>query len=148
MRTHTDVAETVSALIDIAGQRRPDDDVLAQFVERYYRELPPDDADARRLDAAYAAAVTHLALGRTRLPGEILVEMLSPEVERDGWRSESSVLMFVTDDIPFLVDTVRMVLDRYGLGIHLLVHPMLPVVRDQQPDSTTSSRPAASRRGR
>ena len=132
MRTHTDVAETVSALIDIAGQRRPDDEVLAQFVERYYRELPPDDADARRLDAAYAAAVTHLALGRTRLPGEILVEMLSPEVERDGWRSESSVLMFVTDDIPFLVDTVRMVLDRHGLGIHLLVHPMLPVVRDQQ----------------
>ncbi|MDX2378827.1 MAG: NAD-glutamate dehydrogenase [Acidimicrobiia bacterium] len=132
MRTHTDVAETVSALIDIARQRRPTDDLLAEFVERYYRELPPDDADARRLDAAYAAAVTHLALGRRRAPREILVELLSPDVERDGWRSERSVLMFVTDDVPFLVDTVRMVLDRHGLGIHLLVHPMLPVVRDQQ----------------
>jgi glutamate dehydrogenase len=58
--------------------------------------------------------------------------MLSPEIERDGWRSERSVLMFVTDDVPFLVDTVRMVLDRHGLGIQLLVPPMLPVVRDEQ----------------
>ena len=131
MRTHTDVAETVSALIAVARRRRPSDDVLAEFVERYYRELPPDDADARHLDSAYAAAVTHLTLGRRRAPREILVELISPDVERDGWRSERSVLMSVTDDVPFLVDTVRMVLDRHGLGIHLLVHPMLPVVRDQ-----------------
>jgi len=132
MGTHTDVAETVAALVDIARQRRPSDDVLAEFVERYYHDLPPEDADRRRLDAAYAAAVTHLALGRIRCPREILVRMLSPEIERDGWRSERSVLMFVTDDIPFLVDTVRMVLDRHGLGIQLLVPPMLPVVRDDQ----------------
>ena len=38
--------------------------------------------------------------------------------------------MFVTDDIPFLVDTVRMVLDRHGLGIHLLVYPTLTFLRD------------------
>jgi glutamate dehydrogenase len=39
--------------------------------------------------------------------------------------------MFVTDDVPFLVDTVRMVLDRYDLGIHLMVHPMLPIARNE-----------------
>ena len=48
-------------------------------------------------------------------------------LERDGWHSPRSVLMFVTDDIPFLVDTVRLVLDRHDLGIHLLVHPTLIV---------------------
>jgi glutamate dehydrogenase len=52
---------------------------------------------------------------------------LSPDLERDGWATDRSLLMFVTDDVPFLVDTVRMVLDRYRLGIHLLVHPMLSV---------------------
>jgi glutamate dehydrogenase len=43
----------------------------------------------------------------------------------------SAVLLFVTDDIPFLVDTVRMVLDRRSLGIELLVHPMLSIVRNR-----------------
>ncbi len=42
------------------------------------------------------------------------------------------MLLFVTDDVPFLVDTVRMVLDRHELGIHLLVHPMLGVERDAE----------------
>jgi glutamate dehydrogenase len=130
VNTHNEVAETLAALAEMAQKRRPDDRVLADFLARYYRELPDEDADERRLDEAYAAAVTHLTLGRVRAPGEVLVRVLSPKAERDGWRTERSVLMFVTDDIPFLVDTVRMVLDRYGLGIHLLVHPMLSIIRN------------------
>ena len=39
-------------------------------------------------------------------------------------------MLAVTDDMPFLVDTMRMVLERHGLDIHLLVHPMLAVARD------------------
>jgi glutamate dehydrogenase len=127
---HTEVGETLEALAEMARHRRPDDAVLGEFLSRYYRGLPDEDADDRRVDDAYGAAVTHLTLGRVRAPGEVLVRVLSPKVERDGWRTERSVLMFVTDDIPFLVDTVRMVLDRYGLGIHLLVHPMLPIERN------------------
>jgi glutamate dehydrogenase len=130
VNAHTEVAETLAALAEMAQKRRPDDQVLADFLVCYYRELPDEDADDRRLDEAYAAAVTHLTLGRVRAPGEVLVRVLSPQAERDGWRTERSVLMFVTDDIPFLVDTVRMVLDRHGLGIHLLVHPLLSIERD------------------
>ena len=136
MSTHTEVAETLAALADMAHKRRPDDHVLSEFLVRYYRELPDEDADDRRLDDAYAAAVTHLILGRVRAPGEVLVRVLSPKADRDGWRTERSVLMFVSDDLPFLVDTVRMVLDRYDLGIHLLVHPMLPVVRNAEHEIT------------
>ncbi len=134
VNAHTRAAETVAETLDkltaMAAERRPDDDVLREFLLRYYGELPDEDADDRRLDDAYAAAVTHLTLGRVRAPGDVLVRVLSPKGDRDGWRTERSVLMFVTDDIPFLVDTVRMVLDRHGLGIHLLVYPTLAFVRN------------------
>ena len=134
MNAHTrgteSVVESLAQLAAMAAKRRPDDAVLREFLPRYYRELPDEDADDRRLDDAYAAAVTHLALGRRRAPGDVLVRVLSPKSDLDGWRTERSVLMFVTDDIPFLVDTVRMVLDRHGLGIHLLVYPTLSFVRD------------------
>jgi len=130
MGTTNDIEQAIKALTVMARERRPDQPLLAPFVERYYRELPDDDIDDRPLVEAYAAAVTHFELGRHRQPGEVLVSVRTPDAERDGWAPRRSVLMFVTDDIPFLVDTVRMVLDRHGLGIDLLVHPMLPVQRD------------------
>jgi glutamate dehydrogenase len=132
MSAHDDVATIESKLLALALERRPDDDLLQVFLVEYYREVPEEDADTPRLENAYAAALSHLELGMVRSPGQTLVQVLSPDVERDGWTSERSLLMFVTDDVPFLVDSVRMVLDRYELGIHLLVHPMLGVRRDDE----------------
>ncbi len=124
------VAEALGRLCDIAALRRPDDPLLVRFLPLYYSELPADDVDDRKLDDIYAVAVAHLALGRVRRPGACVARMLSPDRERDGWQSQHSVLLVVTDDMPFLVDTMRMVLERRGLRIHLLVHPMLRAVRD------------------
>ncbi len=117
-------------LVALARERLPDDPVLAEFLTRYYRELPGADLDDRRLDDLYAVAVAHLALGRVRPWGDTRVKVLSPDRDIDGWHSARSVLLVVTDDAPFLVDTVRMVLDRRDLRTHLLVHPMLDVRRD------------------
>ena len=125
------VAEALGRLCDIAALRQPDDPLLVRFLPLYYSELPADDVDDRKLDDIYAVACAHLALGRTREPGEPVARVLSPDRERDGWHSQHSVVLVVTDDMPFLVDTMRMVLERRGLGVHLLVHPMLRAVRDE-----------------
>jgi glutamate dehydrogenase len=132
MSAHNDVADIIESLRKIAAERRPTDSLLESFLGVYYCDIPSDDVDGRRLNAAYAAAVAHLELGRVRRIGETLVEVLSPDLERDGWETERTILMFVTDDVPFLVDSVRMVLDRHRLGIHLLVHPMLTVRRNDR----------------
>ena len=129
METTNDIERAIALLKSMAEERRPDLPLLGSFVERYYRGLPDDDIDDRPLDEAYAAAVAHFEVGRRRTPGEVLVRVGAPDLERDRWAPNRSVLMFVTDDVPFLVDTVRMVLDRHGLGIDLLVHPTLPVQR-------------------
>ena len=132
MSAPNDVAHLIDLLQALAVERRPDDALLASFIGEYFREVPNDVATARRLELAYAAAIAHLDLGRVRQRGETLVQVLSPDLERDGWESERSVLMFVTDDAPFLVDSVRMVLDQHEIGIHLLVHPILHVRRDDR----------------
>src|SRR5829696_1680477 len=124
------VGEALGRLCDIAALRRPDDPLLVRFLPLYYSELPADDVDDRKLDDIYAVGVCHLALGRTRPRGACVARVLSPDRERDGWHSPHSVVLVVTDDMPFLIDTMRMVLERRGLGIHLLVHPMLRAVRD------------------
>ena len=130
MNVHPEVAEALGRLRELAAARRPDDLVLPAFLDLYYSELPEDDVDDHDLEDIYAAGVAHLTIGRVRARGQPLVKVISPERERDGWRSNHSVVLVVTDDMPFLVDTLRMVLDRHDLGIHLLVHPMLAVERD------------------
>ena len=37
----------------------------------------------------------------------------------------------VTDDMPFLVDSITMAVNRLGLIIHLVIHPVLPVTRGE-----------------
>ncbi|MEM8619394.1 MAG: NAD-glutamate dehydrogenase domain-containing protein, partial [Actinomycetota bacterium] len=115
---------------DLARERQPDDPLLATFLDRYYQQGTGDDDQA--VDAAYARAVAHYHFGLERAANETLVQVVNPRFASDGWDSDRTILMLVTDDAPFLVDTVRIVLDRYNLGIHLIVHPMLGVQRDGQ----------------
>ncbi len=124
----------IRRVAQLAIDRRPDDEVLAAFLPAYYGELPEFDVDDRREDDLYAVALTHLSMGRCRQPGHTLVEVLSPDRDRDGWHSDRSVVLLITDDAPFLVDTVRIVLERNHIATHLLVHPMLRVDRDAAGD--------------
>jgi glutamate dehydrogenase len=125
---------TESSLIgrvkELARIRRPDDPAFAGFVVDYLEDLPEFDLDERLADDLYAAALTHFEFGRVRARGETLVTVYSPEVARDGWQSERSLLLIVTDDRPFLVESVRIALERHRAATHLLIHPMLAVTRD------------------
>ena len=138
MQAHSDVAEALDRLRELGAVRRPDDQVLGEFLSLYYFELPEEDVDDRKIDDIYAVGVAHLDLGRQRGRSDRRSSgSISPDRERDGWQSPHSVVLMVTDDMPFLVDTTRMVLERHGLDIHLLVHPMLPVERDARPRDAT-----------
>ncbi|MCB0965839.1 MAG: NAD-glutamate dehydrogenase, partial [Ilumatobacter sp.] len=123
-------ADVIGEVVDLARRRHPDDDLLPRFMAEYYRELPGFDLDGRSPDDLYAVALTHYSFGHRRPAGQTVLRVFTPDRERDGWFSERSVLLLVTDDAPFLVDTVRMVIERHGIATHLMVHPMLRVERD------------------
>ncbi|HSH10444.1 MAG TPA: NAD-glutamate dehydrogenase, partial [Ilumatobacter sp.] len=129
----------IRRVAQLALDRRPDDEILASFLPAYYGELPEFDVDDRREDDLYAVALTHLGLGRRRHAGDTVVEVLSPDRDRDGWQSDRSVVLIISDDAPFMVDTVRIVLERHRIDTHLLVHPMLRVSRDPAGDLTEIS---------
>ncbi|MEO6651540.1 MAG: NAD-glutamate dehydrogenase [Ilumatobacteraceae bacterium] len=135
MGQHTGHGNGVESLTErltaLARSRRPDDELLAEFVASYYRELLDFDLDERHDADLYSAAVRHWSMGQQRSSGDTEVLVLSPDRERDGWHSSRSLVLIVTDDVPFLVDTVRMVLERHGVATHLLVHPMLRIRRDE-----------------
>ena len=71
----------------------------------------------------------------------------TPTSSASGWQSPHTVVQIVTDDMPFLVDSVRMVMTAMGLGIHLVIHPMLRVVREERSLRRAARRARPTRRG-
>ena len=53
------------------------------------------------------------------------VRVFNPTIEEHGWQSTHTVIEIVNDDMPFLVDSVTMEVNRHGLTLHLIIHPIM-----------------------
>ena len=56
--------------------------------------------------------------------------MFNPGRERDGFESPYTVIQIVSDDMPFIVDSVTMELGSQDQAIELAIHPVIWVRRD------------------
>ena len=119
-----------------------------EFARLYYAEVDPDDLAQRMPADRNGAAAAHLAFANNFPGGKARVRAYNPARERDGWTSTHTVVEIVNDDMPFLVDSVAMEVNRQGLVLHLLVHPVLRVVRDASGEIVSLSKPRDSTEGR
>src|SRR4051812_20674837 len=98
-------------------------EVVAEFARAYSRRLPADaDLDAEQL-YGHVIGLFELADRRGEKPIAVRVFNATPAV--DGYRSGGTVVETNTDDIPFLVDSVRDALQARDLSIGLLLHPVI-----------------------
>ena len=105
---------------------------MQEFVRAYYRGVGEDDLELRQPADFAASASGHLHYGRVRRPGEPRVRVFNPTAERDGWESPHTVIEVVTEDMPFLVDSLGVVLGDSRLPIQLMIHPVLRIARDSR----------------
>ncbi|HSA89654.1 MAG TPA: NAD-glutamate dehydrogenase domain-containing protein, partial [Burkholderiales bacterium] len=119
-----------------------------EFTRLYYAEVDPDELSARVDADLKGAAQAHFAFGRSYSGAAAKVRVYNPARESHGWSSTHTVVEIVNDDMPFLVDSVAMEVNRQGLMLHLLVHPVLRVVRDAKGEIVSVSAPRASTEGR
>jgi glutamate dehydrogenase len=115
-----------------------------EFVRQYYHWVPAKDlADRDQVDLC-GAVVSHWRTARTRARGEAKVRVYNPERERDGWESPYTAVEVVSDDMPFIVDSVTMELSRQGAAIELIIHPVMRVVRDPKGELTEVLEPGGA----
>ncbi|MFD0800034.1 NAD-glutamate dehydrogenase [Streptomonospora algeriensis] len=101
-----------------------------RLLERYYRHVATEELQERDPAEICGPSASHLEFAQHRPKGRAKVRVYTPSRERDGWETGNSVVEIVTDDAPFLVDSVTMELGRQGIGYDLLIHPQLRVARD------------------
>ncbi|MBV7246765.1 NAD-glutamate dehydrogenase [Streptomyces sp. MW-W600-10] len=109
---------------------RPGQDTVLAYLQRYYLHTAPEDLSGRDPVDVFGAAASHYRLAENRPQGTANVRVHTPTVEENGWTCSHSVVEVVTDDMPFLVDSVTNELSRQGRGIHLVIHPQVTVRRD------------------
>ncbi|WP_077490063.1 NAD-glutamate dehydrogenase [Sinomonas mesophila] len=99
----------------------PSADQESRFLADYYEHLAEEDSQSYPADQLAGRAREHWRIGDERLPGTANISVVD-----DGGRS---IVYIVTDDMPFLVDSVSAELVRQQMAIHLVVHPMFVVTR-------------------
>jgi glutamate dehydrogenase len=100
-----------------------------EFVRQMFHWVPAQDLNDRDANELGGMALAQFELSAHRAPGETKVNVYNPDPERDGWSSIHTAIEIVSDDMPFLVDSVTMELNRQDAEIELLVHPVMRFVR-------------------
>ncbi|RZL94650.1 MAG: NAD-glutamate dehydrogenase [Variovorax sp.] len=103
---------------------------LSAFVRKYLGEVDPEDLAERQVADLYGAALSHWGFAHKREPGRAKVRVFNPTIAEHGWQSTHTIIEIVNDDMPFLVDSVTMEVNRNGLTLHLIIHPLVAVERD------------------
>ena len=98
--------------------------VLKPFLGQYYQQAATGEFKKYPIGDLYGAVISHWQFGRVRRPERPLVHVYNPDYEKHGWQSTHTVVEVVTDDMPFLVDSVSMVLNRNNMTIHHTLHPV------------------------
>lgn len=121
----------LNQLAEMITARIPERDLqpVIDFMLQYYRVSPLEELAERSLDNLYGATLScweHLQ----RWDGTSQkIHVFNPDLERHGWHCGHTVIEILHKDMPFLVDSVRMELNRRGLSIHVVHSGVISVER-------------------
>ncbi|MEQ3694045.1 MAG: NAD-glutamate dehydrogenase [Thalassolituus sp.] len=121
---------TLQTLID---ERNTKDQAtqLKKFADIYYSGAPVDEVLARAVDDLYGAALSCWQLIQERELGVPKVRVFNPDHENHGWQSLHTVIEIVFEDMPFLVDSIRMQLNSRQMSLHAIHYCAIHATRDK-----------------
>ncbi|WP_297530582.1 NAD-glutamate dehydrogenase [Thalassolituus sp.] len=105
---------------------------LTRFADLYYSGAPSDEVLSRSVEDLYGATLSCWQFIQNRSAGEPKVRVFNPDHENHGWQSLHTVIEIVFDDMPFLVDSVRMQLNARQMSLHAIHYCVLHAGRDEK----------------
>ncbi|WP_086661587.1 NAD-glutamate dehydrogenase [Lentzea kentuckyensis] len=127
-------------LIERAAANAPE---LADLIRLFYRHVPAEEVNDDDPVDLVGAVRSNYQLAESRVPGRAAVRILNPTRTTDGWQCPVTVVQVVTDDMPYLVDSVASELTRGGVQVQRVVHPIVVVRRDPVTGERTEVLPTA-----
>ncbi len=123
------------------------DSSLAQSVTHYAHQFfsvsPPSDLQRKSLEDLYSTAFSYWQVIQSYDGAKPEVRVFNPDFEHYGWHSNHTVIQIHNVDMPFLVDSVRMELNRREVAIHNINNCVMAVERDKKHQLTNVTTPNA-----
>ncbi len=105
--------------------------IAAQFVEAFYAHVPPGDLAGEKPETLAGAALSLLDFAQTRNAHSAKVRVRNSEDCPVDWQSVHTTIEIINDDMPFLVDSITVALNRMKAEVRLVIHPIIPIERDE-----------------
>jgi len=123
----------ITQLVEKLKAAVPKDQVAAvgEFTQQYYSATPSQELEARKIDDLYGATLACWSFIQSS-DSEGKIRAFNPDFEGHGWQSTHTIIEIIHKDIPFLVDSVRMELNRREMAIHFINHAVLPLSRNKK----------------
>jgi glutamate dehydrogenase len=103
-----------------------------KYVHFYFRRVPMDDLGRENPSVLATIIERQMEFLHHRSKGESLIRVFNPGLESEGWESPHTIIEMVNEDKPFLVDTATLALSEMKLDVHLIIHPVMRIGRDEK----------------
>ncbi len=122
----------LAPLVDLFNTKLPTDSMSAvtEFAHQYYQATTKEELSERSLDNLYGATLSCWQFLQSYDAKQPKIHVYNPDLEQHGWRAQHTVIEILQSDMPFLVDSVRMELNRRGLVIHTIHNEILFTQRE------------------
>ncbi|WP_322978199.1 NAD-glutamate dehydrogenase [Pseudomonas sp. C11] len=107
---------------------------VTSFAEQFFGIVALEELTQRRLSDLVGCTLSAWRMLERFDQAKPQVRAFNPDYEKHGWQSTHTAVEILHGDIPFLVDSVRMELNRRGFSIHTLQNSVFSVRRDKNGD--------------
>lgn len=121
----------IESVIALAKSMLPSATSLPMFIEQFYRNADADEFAERDPQSLFEAVRASWDLLQTSNGIDPAIRIYNPDKQSDKWESNFTIIDLVLPDRPFLVDSISMEMQRQGLAIHFLVHPLFVTERQK-----------------
>lgn len=119
----------LNRLIDERNEKKQAERIKL-FADLYYDGAPSSDLQALNTEDLYGATVSCWQFIQKNNIAEPKVRVFNPDVESHGWQSTHTVIEVLAKEMPFLIDSVRIEVNRREMSIHAINSCVLHVERD------------------
>lgn len=125
----------IEQVIDFSRQKKQpknfNSEAFFSFEKIFYSENQVYDFVNYSPEELHNAALLSFNFFTSKKAHECKIRIYNPTVEKDGFESFLTFIDIVNDDMPFLVDSTVAYLDKHGIRIKNIIHPIYSVARDK-----------------
>lgn len=101
------------------------------FVSNFYGQNKISDFANYSTELLYDCAISSFQFIKTARAKGFAIRIYNPTADNNGFECNQTLVEIVNEDMPFLVDSVVSFLDKHGVTIDNIIHPIFYVSRDK-----------------